>query len=63
LILLVWWAARLVSYVLRPMPRHPPTPHVDAWSVAGKRFQLEEEEADDEESEGEGGPQTPEGEA
>ena len=50
LVLLVWWAARLMSYLLRPTQGpHAPTPHVDAWSVAGKRFRLDEDDDEDDE--------------
>jgi len=60
LILLVWWAARLLSFLLRPTTRHGPTPYVDAWAVAGKRFKLDDEEAaeedDDEPQPAEDGP-------
>ncbi len=46
-VLLVWWVARLMANLLRPAQGpHAPTPHVDAWSVAGKRFQLRDEVAD-----------------
>jgi len=38
-ILLVWVAWRLIAYRLRPT-RHGPTPYINAWALAGRRFRL-----------------------
>jgi len=38
-ILLVWVAWRIIAYRLRPT-RHAPTPYINAWALAGRRFRL-----------------------
>ena len=57
LVLLVWAATHLVAerFAAAEGRKHPPTPHVDAWSVAGKRFQLDEDD-DSSPEEGDKGP-------
>jgi len=47
LVVLFWTAARWVRSRLRRPGTHGPTPYVDAWALAGKRFTLPEEEAED----------------
>jgi len=44
-ILLVWVAWRIIAHRLRPN-RHGPTPYVNAWALAGKRFRLRKNSAD-----------------
>ena len=45
LVALFWLGIRLLAGRFRGGPPHrKPLPYVDAWSVAGKRFQLDEQE-------------------
>jgi putative copper export protein len=49
-VLLVWSLARTLRlYLARPQP-HTPTTYVDAWSEAGRRIQVDEEDDEDEEA-------------
>jgi hypothetical protein len=41
-LLLVWVLTRYIAFRLRPSEDKAPTEYVDAWSLAGKRFQLRE---------------------
>lgn len=43
LVMLVWLATRFIIDRLRPS-HHAPTPYVDAWAAAGKRFKLAEDD-------------------
>ena len=38
-ILLIWVAWRIIACRLRPT-RHGPTPYINAWALAGRRFRL-----------------------
>ncbi|MFP3936809.1 MAG: hypothetical protein ACLFVW_00615 [Phycisphaerae bacterium] len=50
MVLLLWGAARFLSRAFGSTPpRRPPTPYVDAWSEAGRRLNVEDE--DDEQRE------------
>ena len=49
-ILLVWVAWRIIACRLRPA-RHGPTPYVNAWALAGERFQ-ERKPSNDADNEG-----------
>ncbi len=57
LVLLLWAVVRYVKFRTYAAQRSRPTPYVDAWALAGKRFQLddEEEEQDDEPDDTQGG--------
>ncbi|MCL2701443.1 MAG: hypothetical protein FWE88_07085 [Phycisphaerae bacterium] len=39
-VLLVWVAWRIIAYRLRPT-RHGPTPYINAWALAGRRFRVQ----------------------
>jgi len=46
-VLLVWSLARTLRlYLTKPQP-HTPTTYVDAWSEAGRRVQVEDDDEDD----------------
>lgn len=46
-VLLVWSLARTLRlYLAKPQP-HAPTKYVDAWSEAGRRVQVDEDEEDE----------------
>ena len=47
LVLLLWAVMRLVRSRMNLGQRHPPTPYVDAWALAGQRMQVPDD--DDEE--------------
>jgi hypothetical protein len=62
LVLLVWAILRHIRQALAPTAPLPPSEYVNAWELAGKRFQLPQDEDQDEdrwraddEEEGEGG--------
>jgi hypothetical protein len=50
LLLMVWAVIRHIRYRLRPAPPFKPTPYVNAWELAGKRFKLEDDDTEDEDS-------------
>jgi heme/copper-type cytochrome/quinol oxidase subunit 2 len=52
LLLLLWAVMRFVSSRIRPPGEHAATPYVDAWTEAGKRFQLKKGEGEEEEDRG-----------
>jgi len=43
LVLLFWTLAKFFRWRMRSGPVHGPTPYVDAWSLAGKRLKLPDE--------------------
>lgn len=45
-IAMAWVVIRLLSSRLAPEPKHSTTEHVDAWKIAGERFQMTKEEED-----------------
>jgi len=47
LILLLWSVMRFVGYRFRVRHERERTPYVNAWAVAGERFQLDEADRDD----------------
>jgi len=51
LVLLFWTVVRYFRRRLPPGVGHQRTPYVDAWSLAGKRFQLDDSEDDQAEPE------------
>jgi hypothetical protein len=58
LVLLVWAVLRHIRHAVTGSPPLPPSEYVNAWELAGKRFQLPEEDEDKwrtDEEEGEGG--------
>jgi hypothetical protein len=56
LVLLFWMVARLFRWNLATRRRVGPTPYVDAWSLAGQRVKLPDDQDDeDEEDQEEGG--------
>jgi membrane protein implicated in regulation of membrane protease activity len=59
LVLLVWAILRHIRQALAPSAPLPPSEYVNAWELAGKRFQLPEDEDEDkwrtDEEEGEEG--------
>jgi len=57
-VLLFWTVARFLRWRVRPEARQGPTQYVDAWSLAGQRFQLKEEgnpPTDDQKDQDQGG--------
>ena len=44
LVLLLWSVMRYFRFRVGGRAEHAATPHVDAWAVAGRRFQLEDED-------------------
>ena len=64
-LVLVWTVLRYVRFRTARPPRRRPTPHVDAWKLAGQRLRLEDapdpleeeqgDERDDEDEPGRGG--------
>ena len=53
-VLLIWAILRQIRYNLRMSPPLKPSQYVNAWELAGKRFQLEEDDADEAGAEDEG---------
>jgi len=51
LVLLVWAILRHVRYRLRSGPPLKPSTYVNAWELAGKRFQLEDDEEPEQDGE------------
>ncbi len=47
LVVIFWLVVRFLGSRFQPPPPHPPTEHVDAWSLAGKRMQVAEEEEEE----------------
>ncbi len=46
LLLLVWLAVRFIAFRLHPTEAAKPTQYVDSWSLAGKRFNLPQDDSD-----------------
>ncbi len=46
LLLVAWATIRYVRFRLHPGGARPSPPHIDAWSVAGQRFKLDETQKD-----------------
>lgn len=53
LLLLLWAMMRFVRSRIRFTTERTPTPYVDAWALAGKRFKLPEEDDEGEDSDSE----------
>lgn len=45
-VIFVWVLARYMAYRFRRKGRRPPTPHVDAWALAGQRYRLRDHPED-----------------
>jgi len=50
LLMMVWTVIRHLRHRLQPARPFKPTPYVNAWELAGKRFQLEDDDLEDEDS-------------
>jgi hypothetical protein len=50
LLTMVWAVIRHIRYRLGPARPFKPTPYVNAWELAGKRFKLEEDDREEEDS-------------
>jgi len=61
LVMIFWSIVRYARYRLRPGPEIKPSTYVNAWELAGKRFQLADDDDDEDDEEQDRGAWDPDG--